>query len=120
MTAHAEDCASAGAECGCLERGPRRFDEAPVGVDGTRGRFGEVSIRTCGACGRRWLRYHVEYEGFTGSGRWYLGLLPEGSDAGLAPEAAVPLLESLPWHLCGGSHWGTAGRRGTGPLYADL
>lgn len=113
--------AAAGAdECECLELGPRAFSEASVGVDRTNGRFGAVGVRTCAACGRRWLHYHVEYEGFSGSGRWYQGLLPEGAHAGLTPEAAVPLLESLPWHVYGGSYWGTGGRRGAGPLHADF
>jgi hypothetical protein len=106
--------------CECLALGPRAFDEAFVGIDETHGRFGEVSVRTCRACGRRWLHYRVEYEAFTGSGRWYAGLLPEGADAGLTPDAAVPLLERLPWHVYGGSYWGTSGRRGTGPLQVDL
>jgi hypothetical protein len=110
------------AECACLELGPRLggFDEAFVGVDRTNGRFGDVSIRTCLACGRRWLHYQVEYEAFSGSGRWYTGVLPEGADARLRPEEAVPLLERLPWHVYGGSFFGTPGRRGTEPLHVDL
>ena len=110
------------AECACLELGPRQgsVDEAFVGIDRTNGRFGEVSIRTCRACGRRWLHFHVEYEGFSCSGRWYTGLLPEGFTADVRPEDAVALLERLPWHVYGGSYFGTAGRRGTGPLFVDL
>ncbi len=108
------------AECACLRLGPAAYDEALVGVDPTGGRYGDVSIRICRACGRRWLLYRVEYEGFTGSGRWYMGVLPEGTDAAVRPDAAVALLESLPWHVYGGSYWGTSGRRGTGPLFVDL
>jgi hypothetical protein len=109
-------------ECACLELGPRlgSFDEAFVGVDRTNGRFGDVSIRTCRACGRRWLRYQVEYEAFSGSGRWYTGLLPEGADARLRPEDAVPLLERLPWHVYGGSFFDSPGRRGMGAPHVDL
>jgi hypothetical protein len=106
--------------CECLALGPRSFDEAPVGIDRTNGRFGEVGVRTCRACGRRWLHYHVEYEAFSRSGRWYTGLLPDGADADLAPESAVPLLERLPWHVYGGSWFDTTGRRGSGPLSVDL
>lgn len=110
------------AACGCLELGPRPggFDEAFVGVDGTNGRFGEVSVRTCRECGRRWLHYHVEYEAFTGSGRWYTGLIPRGERFEAGPEAAVAFLERLPWHVHGGSYFGTAGRRGAGKLSVDL
>src|SRR5690349_793813 len=106
--------------CECLALGPRSFDEAFVGVDHTRGRFGDVNVRTCRACGRRWLHYHVEYEAFTASGRWYTALLPDGAEADLTPEAAIPLLERLPWHVYGGSYFRTAGRHGTGPFRADV
>ncbi|HEU4885930.1 MAG TPA: hypothetical protein VFT45_27075 [Longimicrobium sp.] len=109
-----------GAACECLELGPSSYDEASVGVDTSRGRFGDVSLRTCRACGRRWLRYHVEYEAFTASGRWFLGLLPDDADAGLAPAEAVALLQALPWHVYGGSFFRTRGRRGTGPIDAIL
>ncbi|HYJ79632.1 MAG TPA: hypothetical protein VEW03_08540, partial [Longimicrobiaceae bacterium] len=91
-----------------------------VGVDATNGRFGEVSTRTCRKCGRRWLHYAVEYEAYSGSGRWYAGLLPEGIGATIKPEHAVSVIEQLPWHVCGGSYFGTAGRRGTGTLHVDL
>jgi hypothetical protein len=109
------------AECGCLERGPRwgGFDEVFVGVDRTNGRFGEVSIRTCRTCGRRWLHYLVEYEAFSGSGRWFAGVLPADADDP-DPATAVALLRSLPWHVYGGSFFGTTGRRGTDPVDVDL
>jgi hypothetical protein len=106
--------------CQCLELGPQSFDEAFVGVDETNGRFGEVSVRTCRACGRRWLHYLVEYEAFTGSGRWFTGLLPDGADAEIRPQEAVALLKQLPWHVHGGSYFGHGGRRATGPPSADL
>lgn len=102
-----------------MERGPRSFAQAAVGVDETNGRYGDVTVRTCRACGRRWLHYHVEYEGFTGSGRWYAGVLPDGADASLTAGSAAALLESLPWHVYGGSYWGTRGRRGTGAVIVD-
>ena len=105
--------------CPCLALGPLpgTFDETYLGQDLTEGRYGDVSIRACRVCGRRWLRYFVEYEAFTASGRWYTGLLPEGAEAGLTPERAAPLLESLPWHVHGGSYFGHAGRRGSGRLH---
>jgi hypothetical protein len=106
--------------CECLALGPRSYDEAPVGIDQTRGRFGDVSVRTCRACGRHWLHYHVEYEAFSRSGHWFTGLLPDGADAALTPEAAVPLLERLPWYVYGGSYFGHAGQRGSGPLNGML
>lgn len=100
-------------ECPCLALGPMpgSFDETSVGQDPTDGRYADVSIRACRLCGRLWLHYFVEHEAFTGSSRWYTGLLPAGAETGLTPERAVPLLESLPWHVHGGSYFGHAGRR---------
>ena len=109
--------------CDCTELGPPpgTFDESTLGVDETNGRFADVSTRTCRKCGRRWLHYAVEYEAFSGSGRWYIGLLPEEmGTTRIKPENAAAVLEHLPWHIYGGSYFGTPGRRGTGPLHVDL
>ena len=34
----------------------RDYDTEFLGVDETNGRFGEVSVETCKACGAGWLR----------------------------------------------------------------
>src|SRR3712207_7104634 len=51
----------------------RDFDTSPLGVDMTKGRNGEVTVETCKACGSVWLRYFVEWEWYSESGRWYRG-----------------------------------------------
>jgi len=96
------------------------FESEALGIDETNNRFGEVSIETCRACGSKWLRYFVEYEAFTASGRWYKGLLPREKVDSVTPESAVEILSSLPWHFYGGSYFETTGRRGTGPISVDL
>ena len=106
--------------CACLERGPApgTFDEAYLGVDRGEGRHADVFLRTCRACGRRWVHCHMEDEAFTASGRWYAGVLPEGAEAPSA-EDALAVLGALPWHVYGGSWFGHAGRRNEGPLPAS-
>jgi hypothetical protein len=93
-----------------------------IGVDETNARFGEVTVRTCRSCARRWLHYLAEYEAFTASGRWILGLLPADLPLPLTPANAVPLLNSLPWYQYGGSAFsiGQPGYRARGHAPADL
>lgn len=95
------------------------YVKEPVGTDTTNRRYGEVSLETCRHCGTRWLHYLVEYEAFTGSSRWFRGLITEQDLARITPEGAVPFLESLPWYFEGGSYFDSRGRRGSGPVPAD-
>jgi hypothetical protein len=109
-------------ECDCL-RAPLPFDQYEqilnVGTDETNGRFGEVSVRRCKRCGRYWLHYLVEYEAFSKSGRWFMGLIaPERAQA-ICPEEAVEYLNSLDWHFYGGSYFGGTGKS-SGRVQADL
>ncbi|HUR53827.1 MAG TPA: hypothetical protein VMZ71_06830 [Gemmataceae bacterium] len=109
------------ADCRCMTP-PfdfRDFDTASLGVDETNGRFGEVTVETCRACGARWLRYFVENEAFSRSGRWYRGLVSPDVLAGLSPSQAPAVLAGLPWYFFGGSYFDSTGRKGSGPL-ADL
>ena len=98
----------------------RDFTSTPVGIDETEGRFGEVSIETCLNCGTKWLRYFVEYEAFTASGRWFRGLITDAEIARITPERAVPFLEQIPWHLVGGSYFQSQGERRSGKIRAGL
>jgi len=95
------------------------YDSQSLGVDETNGRFGEVTIETCKACGSKWLHYSVEYPSFSESGRWYRGLVTPEIFKLITPERAPELLASLPWHFSGGSYFRTTGRRGTGPVMVD-
>jgi len=93
-----------------------------IGVDETNGRYGDVFVFTCGGCQRRWLYYFAEYEAFTASGRWILGILPDALPLPLTPENAVPILNTLPWYIYGGSyfHLPPPGRRARGNAPADI
>lgn len=106
-------------DCSCLKGGPGNYDEKYIGVDPTNGRYGDVDLLTCRGCGRRWLHYRAEYEAFTASGRWIVGLLPDELPMPLTPENAVPILNSLPWYVYGGGFYGP-GTRGSGNAPADF
>ena len=108
--------------CECLRFGPANSDEVIIGVDETNGRYGDVSVRTCRHCERRWLYYFAEYESFTGSGRRIRGILPDPLPMSLTPENAIPILNTLPWYIYSGSAFflPPPGRRARGNAPADL
>ena len=96
------------------------FDTRSIGIDETHLRFGEVSVDTCRACGAMWLRYSVEYEAFTESGRWFRGLVSPEEVRSLTPERAETVLQGLAWHFRGGSYFRTSGERSTDLPRIDL
>lgn len=96
------------------------YDSMPIGIDETKGRKGEVTLETCKACGQMWLRYFVEYEFFSESGRWYRGPVTPEMVESLKPEQAPELLASLPWRFSGGSYFRTQGSKSSGPVRLDI
>ncbi|MDR2452600.1 MAG: hypothetical protein LBE85_12760 [Candidatus Accumulibacter sp.] len=96
------------------------YDTSPVGTDMTNGRYGEVTLKTCKHCGTIWLNYHVEYESYTASGRWFRGPISRADATKMAPESAIAYLERLPWYFAGGSYFRSCGERWSGPIHADL
>lgn len=108
--------------CLCLNPTARYtvFTATELGIDKARGRYGDVALLECRHCGAKWLRYHVEYEAFSGSGRWYRGLISEAQAQRITAAEACKALEQLDWYFYGGPYFGTAGRRGAGPVRVDL
>jgi hypothetical protein len=105
-------------DCACLSAGPRMpdvIDERHVGCDKTEGRFADVTIRRCSRCRRLWLRYFVEYEAYSRSGRWAEAPIGEEAAGQMTPEAAAGFLDRAEFCIYGGSYYGHAGRRGRGP-----
>ena len=105
--------------CPCLTEGPCRpniADERYLGCDETDSRFADVTLRRCSRCGLLWLRYQLEYEAFTGSGRWAEAPIDEDAAATMTPERATAFLDLAPFHIHGGSFWGHDGERGHGRL----
>ena len=105
--------------CSCEHPGAThtQFATSFVGQDETGGRFADVTIERCRSCCRPWLRYFVEYEAFSRSGRWARGLIGEHEAGTVAPEAAVDYLNRLDWYLYGGSYFDGASGRRTGPMH---
>ena len=110
-------------QCACL-RAPLPAAQyraaGRIGVDETSGRFGEVTLRRCTRCGRLWLRYFVEYEAFSESGRYYMGLISPHRARRMTAEEAVAYLDSLSWHLYGGSYYHGHVGRARGKVHVDL
>lgn len=109
-------------ECSCLERGPRQGDiseETDIGTDYTNGRYASVELNRCRKCGRLWLHYHVEYEGFSKSGRWATCPIDEKSAADMKPDEAAEFIDRQPWYIYGGCYWNHTDKRGAGPLRWD-
>lgn len=78
--------------------------------------LGDVSVHRCPRCHQMWLRYALEDEAFSGSGRWYLGVVSTEDSETLNAAEARNLLESLDWYFCGGSYFGGQVSRTQGPL----
>jgi hypothetical protein len=92
------------------------YEKQEIGVDTTTGRLGQVTIETCKYCSSRWLRYFVENEAFTTSGRWYRGWISEEMARTITPESAVEILQKLEWHFAGGSFFDSAGFKRLGSI----
>lgn len=91
-----------------------------IGVDQTHGRGGDVTLKQCKHCDRYWLHYQVEYEAFTGSGRYFMGLITPETAKNLSPDAVIDYLNHLEWYLYGGSYFGGKTGRATGKVKVDL
>ena len=76
-----------------------------VGTDMTEGRYAEVSVHECRQCGVLWLRYSVEYEGFSRSVRWARAQIAQPEAWEMTPELAVSHLER-DQYAYGGSYFG--------------
>jgi hypothetical protein len=93
------------------------FTVKELGLDS---RLAEVSVLICQECGQHWLRYLYEVEAFTGSGRWYLGVITPEQFAKLAVEQAKATLERLSWYYYGGSCYHGRNGRTSGTIMLSL
>ncbi len=85
--------------------------------DLTEGRYADVKISKCRTCGQLWLRYFVEYEAFSRSGRWARGRIEEARALTIQPHEGPSFLARLPSYLYGGSWFdGEEGER-SGPMH---
>lgn len=107
--------------CRCFEPDGIGDDdpESSVGCDTQHGRYGDVTLTSCSDCGRKWLGYFAEYEGFRGSSRRFRGLVTDQQAAEVSAESAVALLASLPWYFASGGFVDGQWLRLTGRVQAD-
>ena len=105
--------------CETLPLNHTNYTTQVIGVDQREGRFGEVEIKKCRHCQRSWLRYFVEYEHITRSGRWYLGLINDKIIPQLTPENSTEYLEEMEWYFMGGSYFSSTGKVSSGKLILD-
>lgn len=96
------------------------YRESLIGVDKTNGRYADVSLLQCKLCQRIWIKYLVEFESFSKSGRWYRGIISKKEANAMSPENAFEYLENIDWYIFGGSYFESAGNFGQGKLYVDL
>jgi hypothetical protein len=85
------------------------FSGLRFGIDDTDGRYADVTISVCRTCGQPWVRYQVEYEAFTKSGRWARGKLTTEAAETLTPEEAADYIAALPSYFAGGSYFESPG-----------
>jgi hypothetical protein len=78
---------------------------------------GQITVLACPTCGQFWLKYFYENEGFTASGRWYLGAISPEQCSSLILENAVSTLEELDWYFVGGSYFGGQVSKGSGKIF---
>jgi hypothetical protein len=92
------------------------FERRHLGVDASGGRFADVELVRCRACGQRFVHYSYELEGFSRSGRWYRAPVTGVDARALGQENARALLAKARLYFCGGSYFDGSGRRGVGVL----
>lgn len=86
-----------------------------IGVDKTNG-YADVDIMQCIHCKRKWLKYLVEFEHISKSGRWYKGIVHEKDLYQITPENSIKYIEELDWYLYGGSYFSSSGMIGSGKI----
>jgi hypothetical protein len=105
-----------GCACEHAEAGHAQFETQGLGCDETEGRYADVTLERCRRCGRRWLRYLVEHEARSGSGRWARGLIDDDAARNVTLQTAAAYLDGLDWYLYGGSYFGGNSGRRSGPM----
>lgn len=102
-------------DCKCFNP-PFNATDFEISQIGSDDRHAEVSVEICNLCGRRWLRYFYENEFFSGSGRWYRGMISDGDSLLITAHEATDYLENLDWYFIGGSYFDSLGKISKGKI----
>jgi hypothetical protein len=104
--------------CDCLTTAHRHLSALKeLGLDW---HHAQVSVLICQRCGQHWLKYFYENEGFTASGRWFLGAISFDQVSSLTLENAREVLEKLDWYFVGGSYYGAQINKASGEISLPL
>lgn len=97
--------------CECFEATGRLINPEVLfdGVDTTNSSYGDVTLFRCHGCSTAWLRFAIEYESFSRSGRWYRAPVPPEREAEVTAENAIEMLNSLKPLFAGGSRFDSPG-----------
>ncbi len=97
--------------CECFEAagGPVNPEIIFSGVDTTNSNYGDVTLSKCTRCSTVWLRFFIEYESFSRSGRWYRAPIPPERLSEVTAESAISVLNSLEPRFAGGSYYDSTG-----------
>ena len=78
------------------------FHSAELGVGS---HYADVTIQTCKKCGKKWLKFLIEEEHYTKSGRWWRAPVEPEKLSSITAENAKQFIESLDWCFVGGSYY---------------
>jgi hypothetical protein len=78
------------------------YDTESLGYDSD---FGEVSVDTCKKCNKQWLKYLIEEEHYSKSGRWWRIPIKNINNKKLTVKDAKSFIESAEWCFIGGSYY---------------
>jgi len=95
--------------CARLPLSHLNYINCALGMDPTEGRYGEVTMRKCIHCQRKWILYEMEDEGFSHSGRWYTGIVEDKDVFWIRTYNAFVYVKELSWYLYGGSYYNSTG-----------
>ncbi len=101
--------------CECQTSSSHKLsDVLELGLDQN---YGQITVLACQCCGQFWLKYFYEIEGFSASGRWYLGAISFEQFSSLTLENAIPTLEKLDWYFVGGTYHGGQISKASGKIF---
>ncbi len=115
-----EKVAKIGCVCERLPPNYKNYISSYLGQDSTNGRYADITIEKCIHCERNWVKYLVEFERFSKSGRFYMGIVAENDLPKLTPKNTIMYIEKLDWYIYGGSYFSTNGEFGKGKAKVDF
>ncbi|HEY4373178.1 MAG TPA: hypothetical protein VGN52_14700 [Burkholderiales bacterium] len=89
------------------------YDSRDLGQDA---HYATVELQRCKHCGRHWLKYLIEEEHITASGRWWRAAISADEAKGMRAEEARAHIERQPRCFAGGSGFDSTGFEQQAPI----